>query len=74
MVAVQAFHSAKYNGMPCPDFEDEDALDKLEGFTSLHGPAFYRLPVNDAEMVLSRSDSPVTFLTESRQAGASDRL
>lgn len=42
-------------------FEDEDALDKLEGFTSLHGPAFYRLPVNDAEMVLSRSDSPVTF-------------
>ena len=35
-------------------FEDEDALDKLEGFTSLHGPAFYRLPVNDAEMVLSR--------------------
>ena len=42
-------------------FEDEGALDKLEGFTSLHGPAFYRLPVNEADMVLARTDSPVTF-------------
>lgn len=42
-------------------FEDEDALDKLEGFTSLHGPAFYRLPVNEAEMVLERYDEPVVY-------------
>ena len=34
-------------------FEDENALDRLEGFTSLHGPAFYKMPVNQAEMVLS---------------------
>ena len=27
-------------------FEQEGALDRLEGFVSLHGPAFYRLPVN----------------------------
>jgi dihydroorotase len=27
-------------------FEEEGALDKLAGFASLHGPAFYRLPVN----------------------------
>lgn len=27
-------------------FEEEDALDKFEGFASLHGPAFYGLPVN----------------------------
>ena len=27
-------------------FEAAGALDKLEGFASLHGPAFYRLPVN----------------------------
>ena len=26
-------------------FDEEGALDKFEGFASLHGPAFYRLPV-----------------------------
>jgi dihydroorotase len=28
-------------------FEEENALGKFEGFASLHGPAFYRLPVNE---------------------------
>lgn len=42
-------------------FEEEGALDKLEGFASLHGPAFYRLPVNEAEMVLVRSDTPASY-------------
>ena len=42
-------------------FEEAQALDKLEGFTSLHGPAFYKLPVNDAEMTLVRSDDPVRY-------------
>lgn len=42
-------------------FEREGALDKLEGFTSRHGPAFYRLPVNEATITLSRSDDPVTY-------------
>ena len=53
------------NTMPClaQIFEDEDALDKLEGFASLHGPAFYRLPVNEADMVLRRNDTPTSFGT-----------
>ena len=35
-------------------FEDENALDRLEGFTSLHGPAFYGLPVNETQLTLTR--------------------
>jgi dihydroorotase len=37
-------------------FEEEGALDRLEGFASLHGPAFYKLPVN-AETVTLRKVS-----------------
>lgn len=36
-------------------FEQETALDKLEGFTSRHGPAFYGLPVNEASVTLKRT-------------------
>ncbi len=36
-------------------FDQAGALDKLEGFASLHGPAFYRLPVNERNVVLHRS-------------------
>ncbi len=35
-------------------FEAADALDKLEGFASLHGPAFYGLPVNTGTVTLQR--------------------
>lgn len=35
-------------------FEQENALDQLEGFTSLHGPAFYKLPPNDDTLTLIR--------------------
>ncbi|KIN64746.1 Dihydroorotase [Sulfitobacter noctilucicola] len=35
-------------------FEQDGALDRLEAFTSLNGPAFYRLPVNDTTMTLTR--------------------
>ncbi|MGB0507158.1 MAG: dihydroorotase [Pikeienuella sp.] len=42
-------------------FEEEGALDKLEGFASLHGPAFYGLGTNSAEMVLEKGDAPVTY-------------
>ncbi|WP_457645487.1 dihydroorotase [Profundibacter sp.] len=35
-------------------FEEEGALDRLEGFTSLHGPAFYRLPVNESTLTLTK--------------------
>jgi dihydroorotase len=37
-------------------FEEEGALDKFEGFASLHGPTFYKLTVND-EMVTLRKVS-----------------
>lgn len=35
-------------------FEEEGALDRLEGFASLHGPQFYRLPVNTDTITLRR--------------------
>lgn len=44
-------------------FEDEAALDRLEGFTSLHGPAFYRLPVNDTTIRLVKRDTPAAYPT-----------
>jgi len=33
-------------------FEQANALDKLEGFASLHGPKFYNLPVNSDKITL----------------------
>ncbi len=35
-------------------FEKAGALEHLEAFTSLNGPAFYRLPVNEARLTLRR--------------------
>jgi dihydroorotase len=35
-------------------FEEEGALDKLEAFASLNGPAFYRLPPNETRATLRR--------------------
>ncbi len=35
-------------------FDEENALDKFEGFASLHGPAFYRLPVNEEKVTLRK--------------------
>jgi len=35
-------------------FEEAGALDKLEGFASLHGPAFYNLPVNTDKITLEK--------------------
>ena len=35
-------------------FEEEGALDRLEGFTSLHGAAFYGLPPNEDRITLTR--------------------
>ena len=35
-------------------FEDEGALDKLQGFASEHGPAFYGLPLNPHFVALER--------------------
>jgi dihydroorotase len=35
-------------------FDEEHALDKFEGFASEHGPNFYRLPLNEDRITLSR--------------------
>ncbi|PIE09980.1 MAG: dihydroorotase [Rhodobacterales bacterium] len=35
-------------------FEDEGVLDRLEGFASLNGPAFYKLPANETLMTLEK--------------------
>jgi dihydroorotase len=40
-------------------FEEEGALDRLEGFASLHGPAFYGVPVNEQRVTLVREGLPV---------------
>ena len=40
-------------------FDEEGALDRLEGFASLHGPAFYGLPVNHGSVTLERVPTEV---------------
>ena len=40
-------------------FDEEGALDKLEGFASAHGPAFYGLPLNPGTVTLERTAQPV---------------
>ena len=40
-------------------FEEEGALDRLEGFASEHGPRFYGLPLNEAQIVLERRECTV---------------
>jgi len=42
-------------------FEEEGALDRLEGFASLHGPAFYGLPPNEETIRLVRRAEPVSY-------------
>jgi dihydroorotase len=38
-------------------FEEEAALDRLEAFTSLNGPAFYCLPANETTLTLTKGDA-----------------
>jgi dihydroorotase len=40
-------------------FEEEGALDRLEAFASLNGPAFYRLPPNETRVTLRREPWPM---------------
>lgn len=42
-------------------FEQEDALDRLEAFASLNGPAWYGLAPNDETIMLERGEEPVEF-------------
>ena len=45
-------------------FEEEGALDKLEAFASLNGPAYYGLPANKATITLTKSADPIAFPTQ----------
>lgn len=47
-------------------FDQHNALDKLEGFASRHGPAFYGLPVNTGTITLVKES---WTLTESKPFG-----
>ncbi len=42
-------------------FEDDGALDRLEGFTSLFGAAFYGLPANEEKLTLTREDVAAAY-------------
>lgn len=42
-------------------FEEDNALDKLAGFASLYGPAWYGLPVNSETVTLKKRDQPVAW-------------
>ncbi len=46
-------------------FEEEKALERLEGFASVHGPQFYGLPLNPTNIALERglSDVPEVVVT-----------
>lgn len=52
-------------------FENASALDKLEGFVSLNGPAFYGLAPNADKIMLTKRAAKVTF-PEKIQTGAGD--
>ncbi|GHC57884.1 dihydroorotase [Neogemmobacter tilapiae] len=38
-------------------FEEDGALDRLEGFTSVHGAQFYGLPLSDQTLTLTKGDA-----------------
>ena len=40
-------------------FEQEGALDRLEGFASVHGANFYGMPLNETSVTLERGDNTV---------------
>jgi dihydroorotase len=40
-------------------FDEANALDKFEGFASVHGPHFYGLPLNESMVTLERAPTPV---------------
>ncbi|WP_323717079.1 dihydroorotase [Paracoccus aminovorans] len=44
-------------------FEEDGALDRLEGFTALNGAGFYRLPANEDRIRLVRRDTPAPYPT-----------
>lgn len=49
-------------------FEDDGALDKLEAFASLNGPAWYGLAPNEERITLEKKAEPVAFPTKRETA------
>lgn len=49
-------------------FDQENALDNLEGFASLNGPAFYGLPVNEARITMEKAPVEVPSEVEGGDA------
>ena len=49
-------------------FAEEDALEHFEGFASLHGPAFYGLPVNEETVTLVREKCRVADTVDAGEA------
>lgn len=45
-------------------FEAANALNKLEGFLSLNGPAYYGLPVNETTITLEKTDQALNIAAE----------
>jgi len=45
-------------------FDEEGALDRLEGFASEHGPRFYGLPLNEGTVTLERASQAVPELID----------
>ena len=54
-------------------FEGEDALDKLEGFTSIHGAKFYGLPLNTGVITLEKGEPSYPDFVEVPELGAKIR-
>ncbi|MCJ8322726.1 MAG: dihydroorotase [Rhizobiales bacterium] len=48
-------------------FEQQNALNKLEGFLSINGPTYYGLPVNEAEITLVKTDKALNLAAEYKQ-------
>jgi dihydroorotase len=48
-------------------FDEEAALDKLEAFAALNGPAWYRLPANADTVTLARGNRPAPAKIETAQ-------
>jgi len=56
-------------------FDEDDALAKLEAFTSLNGPKFYRLPVNEDSIgIMKTTEIDDSIPTDLRVAQSSDSL
>lgn len=55
------FTATNTMGILAQVFEDDGALDRLEGFTSTHGAAFYGLPANAGNLHLIRRETPETY-------------